>query len=129
MTDKVLDKEAEEYVRTLRVAGINFYNHCDIERAYKCGFKRGSKSQWHDLLENPNDLPPEKDVIIKCSNTYGDNHKVITDEGSLRYFIGGRYYWEPDEDECYPAGYYWYNSTTDECLDDTGYTVVGWKEF
>lgn len=34
MTKEELEREAEEYLRTLRVAGITMYNHCDVERAY-----------------------------------------------------------------------------------------------
>lgn len=42
-----LKRKSEEYVRTLRVAGINSYNHCDVEKAYCKGYEQGYEDCRH----------------------------------------------------------------------------------
>jgi len=56
MEDLELKKEAREYVRTLSVAGINAYNHCDIESAFMYGYKKS---------ENKVDIKKLDEIIKK----------------------------------------------------------------
>lgn len=60
MTD---EKMAEEYKR--QFYGVtSLFSFSDIEEAFLAGLKAG-RPQWHDLLENPNDLPKdEKDMLM-----------------------------------------------------------------
>lgn len=60
------EKLAEEYANTVKCEWENdtYYVDCrdKIEEAYLAGLKAARKEMWHDLRENPNDLP--EDCVI-----------------------------------------------------------------
>ena len=60
------DKLAEEYANTVKCEWENdtYYVDCrdEVEEAFLAGLKAARKEMWHDLRENPNDLP--EDCVI-----------------------------------------------------------------
>ena len=64
MTEEKLDKLAEEYIRNLRVAGINSYNHCDVERGYKDGYKHAVKEYVDGTLYKNTIVLQDQDSAI-----------------------------------------------------------------
>lgn len=50
---KEMEKEAKEYAQG------NFYSEQGFLYGYERGFAEGRKEKWHDLRENPDDLPKE----------------------------------------------------------------------
>lgn len=57
------DKLAEEYANTVKCEWENdtYYVDCrdEVEEAFLAGLKAARKEMWHDLRENPNDLPED----------------------------------------------------------------------
>lgn len=80
MTD---EEKAERYVSP-EIWGDKYYvNQCgdwtneDMKKAHLDGLKEGRKSQWHDLRENPNDLPTTEDFhnfskYVLCALKFND---------------------------------------------------------
>lgn len=59
------EKLAEEYADSVDGYEIKTYSISDIEQAFLAGFKAG-EPQWHNLRENPNDLPDtDRNVLVK----------------------------------------------------------------
>lgn len=60
------EKLAEEYANTVKCEWENdtYYVDCrdKIEEAFIAGLKAARQKMWHDLRENPNDLP--EDCVI-----------------------------------------------------------------
>ena len=60
------DKLAEEYANTVKCEWENdtYYVDCrdEVEEAFLAGLKAARQEKWHDLRENPNDLP--EDCVI-----------------------------------------------------------------
>lgn len=72
MTDK--EKAAQEYEENAECIEVDDYGRkvygcLEIEQAWLAGFEAG-KPKWHDLREDPTDLPKEKcDVLNENGNT------------------------------------------------------------
>lgn len=59
MTDNEMAEEYEEKTECIEVNddGKKIYDSIDIQQAYLTGLKTGRKEKWHDLRNNPKDLP------------------------------------------------------------------------
>ena len=70
MTDKELAEEYEENAECVEINdyGQKVYGSIEIEDAFLAGLKAG-KPKWHNLREDPNDLPENKRNVW-CD--YGD---------------------------------------------------------
>lgn len=69
MTDK---EKTEEYVRALRLAGINIYNHLDIEKAYLEGLEAGRKELEKDAeLKEISEMNSLSKVLIQRCKEVG----------------------------------------------------------
>lgn len=69
-------ERAEEYANTVKCEWENdtYYVDCrdNVEEAFLAGLKAARQEMWHDLRENPNDLP--EDCVINQ-----DGKRVIYD--------------------------------------------------
>lgn len=73
MTDiERAEKYARENKRIIQCSCHNYDSEKDLEEAYLAGLKAARKEMWHDLRENPNDLP--EDCVINQ-----DGKRVIYD--------------------------------------------------
>lgn len=70
MTDKELAEEYEEKIDYIEVNddGKKLYDSIDIQQAYIAGLKTGRKEKWHNLRNNPKDLPNGYRAVL---NQYG----------------------------------------------------------
>ena len=63
MTDiERAEKYARENKRIIQCSCHNYDSEKDLEEAYFAGLKAARQKMWHDLRENPNDLP--EDCVI-----------------------------------------------------------------
>ena len=63
MTDiERAEKYARENKRIIQCSCHNYDSEKDLEEAYLAGLKAARQKMWHDLRENPNDLP--EDCVI-----------------------------------------------------------------
>lgn len=71
MTDKEMAKEYEEKAEYVDINddGKKIYDSLDIQQAFLAGLEAG-RSPWHDLRENPNDLPPEGIELLVSVDGY-----------------------------------------------------------
>ena len=53
------EKYARENKRIIQCSCHNYDSEKDLEEAYLAGLKAARKEMWHDLRENPNDLPED----------------------------------------------------------------------
>lgn len=72
MTD---EEKAKEYMcKTPSLRDFNGFivaREKDIKQAYRDGMVEGRKEKWHDLREDPNDLPKEKGTYWVYSYSLG----------------------------------------------------------
>ena len=60
MTDiEKAEKYARENKKIIQCSCHNYDSEKDLKEAYLAGFKAARKAMWHDLRENPNDLPED----------------------------------------------------------------------
>lgn len=63
MTDiERAEKYARENKRIIQCSCHNYDSEKDLEEAYLAGLKAARQKMWHDLRENPDDLP--EDCVI-----------------------------------------------------------------
>ena len=68
------EEMAEEYKKQF-IGVRSLFSFSDIEQAFLEGLKAG-RPQWHDLRENPNDLPKEKQECL-CKVNYYESEEVF----------------------------------------------------
>lgn len=56
------EKYARENKRIIQCSCHNYDSEKDLEEAYLAGLKAARQTMWHDLRENPDDLP--EDCVI-----------------------------------------------------------------
>ena len=80
MTDEKLAEEyARENKRIIKCSCHNYDSEKDLEEAYLAGLKGARKEMWHDLRENPNDLPEEnQEVLVLFTLPDKSKNDVIT---------------------------------------------------
>ena len=93
------EEMAEEYRKSLKQRLIDEDNFErlemfdeNVEEAFLAGLK-ASKSQWHDLREDPNDLPKEPNEKMRVNETwvyvkFFDNTYGVVDKGALNNYSG-----------------------------------------
>lgn len=93
MTD---EEKAEEYKK--QFYGVrSLFGFSDIEQAYLAGLHEG-QPKWHDLRENPTDIPPRKDDIYSVEvwakdarGNYGTavfSYACFKDDGKYNHWSG-----------------------------------------
>ena len=94
MKDEELAKEYEEKAEYIEVDdyGKKVYGLMDIQQAFLAGLKAG-RPQWHDLREDPNDLPKEPNEKMRVNETwvyvkFFDNTYGLVDKGALNNYSG-----------------------------------------
>ena len=92
------EKLAEEYANTVKCEWENdtYYVDCrdKIEEAFLAGFKAARKAMWHDLRENPNDLP--EDCVINQDGKrvmYDHINKVWRNDDANEYICNDPIAW------------------------------------
>ena len=80
MTDeKLAEKYARENKKIIQCSCHNYDSEKDLEEAYLAGLKAARKEMWHDLRENPNDLPEEnQEVLVLFTLPDKSKNDVIT---------------------------------------------------
>ena len=94
------EEMAEEWVNKEISLGTSMYNpqiehYC--KQAFLAGLKAG-RPQWHDLRENPNDLPKEKETVVAIYENNALRHKILTfyrDKKWVNIFQGYSYIVSP----------------------------------
>lgn len=92
------EKLAEEYANTVKCEWENdtYYVDCrdKIEEAFIAGLKAARQKMWHDLRENPNDLP--RDCVINQDGKrvfYDIIHKVWRNDDADEYICDDPILW------------------------------------
>lgn len=92
------EKLAEEYANTVKCEWENdtYYVDCrdKIEEAFIAGLKAARQKMWHDLRENPNDLP--EDCVINQDGKrvlYDRINKVWRNDDADEYICDNPILW------------------------------------
>lgn len=121
MTDE--EKLAIEIVNNLDTEIYDCEGYCvsiydQMESACLAGIKAG-KPKWHNLREDPKDLPKEGlEVLVLYSNTYGDGGCIVN-KHTLNYELAQYINDEEDTSE-----WYWVETGTDYDIHE----VIAWCE-
>ena len=95
MTDiERAEKYARENKRVIQCSCHNYDSEKDLEEAYLAGIKAASKEKWHDLRENPNDLP--QDCVINQDGKrvlYDNINKVWRNDDADEYICDDPIAW------------------------------------
>lgn len=80
MTDiERAEKYARENKKIIQCSCHNYDSEKDLEEAYLAGLKAARQEIWHDLRENPNDLPEEnQEVLVLFTLPDKSKNDVIT---------------------------------------------------
>ena len=95
MTDiERAEKYARENKRVIQCSCHNYDSEKDLEEAYLAGIKAAIKEKWHDLRENPNDLP--QDCVINQDGKrvlYDNINKVWRNDDADEYICDDPILW------------------------------------
>ena len=95
MTDiERAEKYARENKRIIQCSCHNYDSEKDLEEAYLAGLKAARQKMWHDLRENPDDLP--EDCVINQDGKrvlYDRINKVWRNDDADEYICDGPIAW------------------------------------
>lgn len=98
--EEMADKYADGYATPDLEDSFRAYMFEASKDGFLAGLKAG-RPQWHDLRENPNDLPKEFNVIKKAFGIYPEKkaiHIVLNQDGEYVHYLLGDWYYIYDED-------------------------------
>ena len=95
MTDiERAEKYARENKKIIQCSCHNYDSEKDLEEAYLAGLKAARQKMWHDLRENPNDLP--QDCVINQDGKrvlYDNINKVWRNDDADEYICDDPIAW------------------------------------